>query len=104
MPGLGLEQGSGLGSSSSDVSPLERDGYLDSEAGAAGGTLAMALKHAFLLPSLSSEVHWGAVSMPSSQGRWISAAEGRRASLTSLLATEHLVIKKNPLGLVFRTK
>lgn len=85
-----------MGSSSSDISPLEWDGYLDTEAGAAGGTLAMALKYAFLLLSLSSEVHWGAVSMPSSRGCWISAAEGGRASLTSLLATEHLVIKKNP--------
>lgn len=36
MPGLGLGQGSGLGDSSSDTSPLELDEYLEMEAGEAG--------------------------------------------------------------------
>lgn len=65
----------------------------------------MALNHASLFPfSLSrvggtAEVYGWAVCTPLSQCRWLSAAEGRGAYLASLVATQHSVIKKNPLRL-----
>lgn len=99
MPGLGLGQGSGLGDSSSDTSPLELDEYLETEAGeAAGGGLGMALAHTFLLPVSLSSVggHTWATCSCDEQCCWLSAAEGDRVYLISLLATEHLVVKKNP--------
>lgn len=98
MPGLGLGQGSGLGDSSSDTSPLELDEYLETEAGEAAGGLGMALAHTVLLPVSLSSVggHTWATCGWDEQCCWLSAAEGDRAYLISLLATEHLVVKKNP--------